>query len=92
VIRSALATAGTVREYQVRQTEDGVDVTCVPGGHLSAAALAARLEHVLRQAGLTEPQVSISVAETITRDPKTGKVSRFVPKCPHLAPPGQAGL
>ncbi len=27
VIRSALATAGTVREYQVRQTEDGVDVT-----------------------------------------------------------------
>ncbi len=92
VIRSALATAGTVREYQVRQTEDGVDVTCVTGGHLSAAALAARLEHVLRQAGLSEPQVSISLAETITRDPKTGKVSRFVPKRPHLAQPGQAGL
>ena len=92
VIRSALATAGTVREYQVRQTEDGIDVTCVTGGHLSAAALAARLEHVLRQAGLTEPQVSISLAETITRDPKTGKVSRFVPKRPHLAQPGQADL
>ena len=90
MIRSALATAGTVREYQVRQTEDGVDVTCVTGGHLVPAALAARLEHVLRQAGLTEPQVSISLAETITRDPKTGKVSRFMPKRPHLAPPGQA--
>ena len=92
VIRSALVTAGTVREYQVRQTEDGVDVTCVTGGHLSAAALAARLEHVLRQAGLTEPQVSISLAETITRDPKTGKVRRFIPKRPHLAQPGQADL
>jgi phenylacetate-CoA ligase len=92
VIRSALASEGTVREYQVRQTEDGVDVTCVTGGHLATAALAARLEHALRQAGLTQPRVSIRLAETITRDPKTGKVSRFVPKRPHLAPPGQAGL
>ena len=79
VIRSALAAEGTVREYQVHQTEAGIDVTCVTGGHLATAALAARLEHALRQAGLTEPQVSIKLAETITRDPKTGKVSRFIP-------------
>ena len=80
VIRSALATAGTVSEYQVRQTEDGVDVTCVTSGHLATAPLAARLEHALRQAGLTEPRVGISLAETIARDPNTGKVSRFVPR------------
>jgi len=90
VIRSALATEGTIREYQVRQTDDGVDVTCVTGGHLATAALAARLEHALRQAGLTEPHVSIRLAETITRDPETGKVGRFIPKRPHQAQPGQA--
>ena len=90
VIRSALATAGTVCEYQVRQTDDGVDVTCVTCGHLATTALAARLEHALRQAGLTEPQVSIRLAETITRDPRTGKVSRFIPKLPHQGQPGPA--
>jgi hypothetical protein len=79
VIRGALASEGAVREYQVRQTEGGIDVVCVPGGHLAKAALAARLQHALRQAGLTEPQVGIRLAETITRDPKTGKVSRFIP-------------
>ena len=79
VIRSALAAEGTVREYQVHQTEAGIDVTCVTGSRLATTALAARLEHALRQAGLTEPQVSIKLAETITRDPQTGKVSRFIP-------------
>ncbi len=91
VIRSALASAGAVREYQVRQTEDGIDVTCVTGGHFATTALAARLEHALRQAGLTEPHVSIRLAETITRNPNTGKVSRFIPRRAHLAPPRQAG-
>ena len=41
VIRSALAGEAAVREYQVRQTEGGIDVTCVTGGDLDAAALAA---------------------------------------------------
>ena len=91
VIRNALASAGTVREYQVRQTEDGIDVTCVTGGHLATTALATRLEHALRQAGLTEPHASIRLAETITRNPNTGKVSRFIPRRAHLAPPRQAG-
>jgi phenylacetate-coenzyme A ligase PaaK-like adenylate-forming protein len=91
VIRSALATAGTVREYQVRQTKDGVDVTCVTGGRLATAALTERLEHALRQAGLAQPHVSIKLAETITRDPDTGKVSRFIPQRAHRARPRQAG-
>jgi phenylacetate-coenzyme A ligase PaaK-like adenylate-forming protein len=90
VIRSALASEGAVREYQVRQTQDGIDVACVPGGHLATAALATRLAHALRQAGLTEPQVSISLAETITRDPQTGKVSRFIPMRGHPAQPPEA--
>ena len=43
------------------------------------AALAARLEHALRQAGLPGPQVTITLAEAIPRDPRTGKVRRFIP-------------
>ena len=87
VIRSTLASEDAVREYQVRQTEGGIDVACVTGGHLATAALAARLEHALRQAGLTEPQVSIRLAQAITRDPATGKVSRFIPIRGRLAQP-----
>src|SRR5215470_4250314 len=78
VIGSVLISRGTVREYQVRQTADGIDVACVSDGHLDAAALTRRLEHALRQAGLTHPQVTISLAKAITRDPKTGKVRRFI--------------
>ena len=90
VIRSALASEGAVREYQVRQTEGGIDVACVPGGHLATAALAARLQHALCQAGLSQPHVTIKLADVITRDPKTGKVSRFVPMRGQLAQPREA--
>ena len=82
VIRSALAGDGAVREYQVRQTKHGVDIDCVTGGRLDTAVLAARLVDGLRQAGLTEPEVNITVAEAIPRDPKTGKVRRFLPMQP----------
>jgi hypothetical protein len=46
-------------------------VACVAEGDLGTAALAARLEHALRQAGLTEPQVSVGRAEAIPRDAQT---------------------
>jgi phenylacetate-CoA ligase len=89
VIRSTLASQDAVREYQVRQTEGGIDVACVTSSHLATAALAAGLEHALCQAGLTEPQVSIRLAQAITRDPETGKVSRFIPSRGQLAQPRQ---
>ena len=82
VIRSALSGDGAVHEYQVRQTEHGVDVDCVTGGRLNTAVLAARLADGLRQAGLTQPEVNITIAEAIPRDPKTGKVRRFLPVQP----------
>ena len=91
VIRSALAGEAMAREYQVRQTEGGIDVTCVTGGDLDAAALAASLEHALRQAGLPGPRVSITLAQAITRDPKTGKVRRFIPLPGQPAQPADAG-
>jgi phenylacetate-coenzyme A ligase PaaK-like adenylate-forming protein len=79
VIRSALASQGKVREYQVRQTADGIDVLCVPGGDAGDAVLAGRLKDALRQAGLTAPQADVRLVRRIHRDPRTGKVTRFIP-------------
>jgi phenylacetate-coenzyme A ligase PaaK-like adenylate-forming protein len=79
VIRSALVSEAAVREYQVRQTERGVDIACVADTAFDQRAVAARLEHVLRQTGLTEPQVSIKTIPAISRHTDTGKVKRFIP-------------
>ena len=79
VIRSALVSQAAVREYQVRQTERGVDVACVADSDFDQTALAARLQHALCEAGLAEPQVSIKTVPAISRHPDTGKVKRFIP-------------
>ena len=67
-----------VREFQVRQTSCGADITVVADAGLDDAALAAAVELSLRQAGVTGPHVTISHAQAIVRDPGTGKVRRFV--------------
>jgi phenylacetate-CoA ligase len=67
-----------VREFQVRQTPGGADITVVADPGLDDAALAAAVELSLRQAGVTGPHVTISHAEAIVRDSRTGKVRRFV--------------
>jgi phenylacetate-CoA ligase len=79
VLRSTLVAAAAVREYQVRQTERGVDVDCVSDGAVAAGELAARLEQGLRRAGLAQAQVSVRMVDAISRDPLTGKARRFIP-------------
>ena len=88
-LTTALLRAGQVREYQVRQTARGADITVVADAGLDDAALEAAVEQSLRQAGVTQPQVTISRAEAIARDPRTGKVRRFVPSQPWR--PGHVG-
>ena len=85
VIRSTLSCEGAVREYQVRQTRAGIDVTLVTGSHLYGQALTARLRDALRQAGLAGPQVTLTLADAIPRDSRTGKVTRFIPLLPGAA-------
>ena len=79
---SALATpllrAAAVREYQVRQTARGADIVVVADSGLDESALAAAAEQSLRQAGVTEPQVTIRRVRAIARDPRTGKARRFI--------------
>jgi hypothetical protein len=66
-------------EYQVHQTERGIDVRVVLGGQLDHAALAASLRQSLSAAGLPEPQVCVHAVTDIARHPETGKARRFIP-------------
>ncbi len=81
-LTTALLRAAQVREYQVRQTARGADITVIADAGLDKAALAATAEQSLRQAGITEPHVTISRVAAITRDRRTGKVRRFIATSP----------
>jgi phenylacetate-coenzyme A ligase PaaK-like adenylate-forming protein len=78
-IRSALATASAVREYQVRQTNRGLDVAIVPDGDLDMRTIAARLKEALRAADLAKPEVTVRSVDAIERHVETGKTRRFIP-------------
>jgi len=79
VLTTALLQTPAVREYQVRQTPRGVIVAVVADADFDHGALAAGIEHSLRQAGLADPDVSLTCVDAITRDPLTGKAKRFQP-------------
>ena len=79
VLTTALLQTAAVCEYQVRQTPRGVNVAVVADADFDHGALAAGIETSMREAGLTDPEVSISRVETIARDPLTGKAKRFLP-------------
>jgi phenylacetate-CoA ligase len=78
-LATPLLRAGQVREYQVRQTARGADITVVADAGLDDDALTAAVEQSLRQAGVRQPHVTINHAEAIARDPRTGKARRFLP-------------
>jgi phenylacetate-CoA ligase len=77
VIRSALVKSAAVREYAVRQTRYGADVSVVAQGRCGALDVA--LGQALRQAGLADPQVRVRLVDSIPPHPATGKVRRFTP-------------
>ena len=79
VIGAPLLHAQAVREFQVRQTEHGADITAVIDGDFDQSAVAAVVEHSLSQAGLARPQVGFRRVGALDRDPMTSKVRRFVP-------------
>jgi phenylacetate-coenzyme A ligase PaaK-like adenylate-forming protein len=78
-IRSVLATAPTVREYQISQTNHGLDAAIIADGELDTRTIAARLADTLRTAGLANPEVALRHVKTIERHADTGKTRRFIP-------------
>ena len=84
VIGGPLLHAPAVREFQVRQTERGADITAVIDGDFDSAALTAKVARSLRQAGLARPQVGFRRVGTLDRDAMTSKARRFIPlSAPH---------
>ena len=79
VIRTVMVRAQAALEYQVQQTERGIDIRVVLDGELDHAALAASLQQSLRAAGLPEPRVHVHAVTDIVRHPETGKARRFIP-------------
>jgi phenylacetate-CoA ligase len=79
VIATALVKTSRVVEYQVRQTDRGVDVAVVTDGPIDTAGLAAAIEDGLRHAGLTGPSATVREVGSIPRHPQTGKTRRFMP-------------
>jgi phenylacetate-CoA ligase len=78
VVRTVMVKTPGVVEYQVRQTEHGIDAAVVADGALDHAALTSALQHSLRAAGLRQPSVHVHEVAGIARHPQTGKTRRFI--------------
>jgi phenylacetate-CoA ligase len=84
VIRSVLVRTPQIADYQVRQTESGIDLDVLDAGPCIAEPIPAddltrRLTAALGWAGLGDPQVHVRVVSDLTRQQLSGKLSRFVP-------------
>lgn len=80
MIRTVMVKAPNVAEYQVRQTDNGIDVAVIAEGALDHEALAASLERVLRGAGVPGPRVHVHEVAAIPRLAQSGKTRRFIPR------------
>jgi phenylacetate-CoA ligase len=78
-MRSVFVKTPEVSEYQVRQTERGIDASVVACTPFDRDALTGRLRDALASAGLREPTVALASVDRIARHPQTGKIARFVP-------------
>ncbi len=78
-IRAVMLTAPQVTEYQIHQTERGIDVRALCNGALDTTVLAERLLAALADAGMPRPAVTITVVEHLDRHPATGKLRAVIP-------------
>ena len=79
VIATAMVKAPHVVEYQVRQTDRGVDVAVVTDGPVDLQGLADAIEGGLRKAGVVQATAAVRKVSVISRHPETGKTRRFIP-------------
>jgi phenylacetate-CoA ligase len=79
VIRSVLVKSPDVIDYQVRQTDRGIDVAAVATAALDVDHLRGCLTDALDGAGLPDARVTLQAVGALQRHGQTGKVQRFVP-------------
>jgi len=79
VFRSALTRHAGVVEYQVRQTRRGARIALRCGAPVDLERLGGEIATALAGVGLPRPDVEVTVAERLERDPGPAKLRRFVP-------------
>jgi phenylacetate-coenzyme A ligase PaaK-like adenylate-forming protein len=79
VFRSVLGRQPMVTDYQVRQTPAGAAISITAAAPLDTRPLVQQLRAALRELGLPDPDVTVSVVTTLDRT-ALGKLRRFVPK------------
>jgi len=78
-IRSVMVHNPQVVDYQIHQTDCGIDVLVESAGDLDRGGLSDRLRQALSDAGLSRPVVTVHCVDSIERHPVSGKFRRFVP-------------
>lgn len=79
VIRSVMVGSHDVIDYQVNQTDSGIDVFAVTAAGFDVDDLTSRLRRALAAAGLDNADVTVQRVEQIDRHPVSGKLRRFSP-------------
>ncbi|HVU61645.1 MAG TPA: hypothetical protein VHD58_08340 [Mycobacteriales bacterium] len=77
-ITTVMVATPDITDYQVTQTAGGVQVNVVADPSCDVAALASALRDSLERAGLENATAEVQRVDELARDPKTGKVRRFV--------------
>lgn len=66
-------------DYQAHQTASGIDIDLVATTTPKIDDIVDQLTAALTHAGFPHPVVTAQTVTTLTRDPETGKLQRFVP-------------
>jgi phenylacetate-CoA ligase len=78
-IRAELLRHPAIINYQVQQTDHGIDVAVVASDPIDTSDLGARLTNALHQAGLDPATVTVTQPNTLARHPESGKSPHFLP-------------
>ena len=77
-VRAVLVKQPAVIDYQVRQTECGLVLSCLAEDGFAPGPLVVALRSALADAGLPGAEVDVRRVATLERHPETGKVRRFL--------------
>jgi phenylacetate-CoA ligase len=78
-IRSVMVASPDVIDYQVNQTDSGIEVFAVTSAGFDVDDLTSRLRRALHGAGLDHADVVVHRVERVDRHPVSGKLRRFSP-------------
>lgn len=79
VFRTPLGQNPDVEQYQVHQTQRGADVAVIARNEFDVEQLRRDIAEALASRGLSNPEITIKLVETLEHHKETGKMKRFIP-------------